>query len=88
LIKNCIQNVSDEGLASLASNSQLLKHLNISNCNHLTDLTLQSLGAKCSDLKIFECAGCFNFSDNGFLALTKVNILFYFIIHLSIKQLI
>jgi hypothetical protein len=59
-------------MVELASKCESLKHLSISNCKYLSDATLSALGRNCEELCTFECAGCSNFSDNGFSPLTKV----------------
>lgn len=59
-------------MISIANNCSQLKHLCISNCKHLTDLSLIALGKQTNDLYVFESSGCSNFTDAGFIALSKV----------------
>jgi F-box and leucine-rich repeat protein 2/20 len=63
-------------MVAITTNCTSLKFIGISNCTHLTDATLISLGQNCHELKILEASGCLNFSDNGFLVISKVMCLF------------
>jgi F-box/leucine-rich repeat protein 2/20 len=75
-------------MVAITTNCTSLKFIGISNCTHLTDATLISLGQNCHELKILEASGCLNFSDNGFLVISKVNTfiknyLFFFFLKLE-----
>ena len=56
----------DEGVVELAESCPSLRYLCISNCVHLTDMTLMSLANHCKELVTLECAGVSQFTDAGF----------------------
>ena len=72
-------------MVAITTNCTSLKFIVISNCTHLTDATLISLGQNCHELKILEASGCLNFSDNGFLVISKVMRLFKKMFFLFLK---
>ena len=60
-------------MVAVSTNCHSLKFIGISNCTYLSDATLTSLGQNCHELIILEASGCINFSDNGFLMISRVN---------------
>jgi F-box/leucine-rich repeat protein 2/20 len=62
--------VTDAGIATLASNCPNLQTLFISEASKLTDLSLESL-AKCINLEMLILGGYHTFTDKGFVALAN-----------------
>lgn len=72
-----LQTISDQSIIKIAEKCFQLKQLCVSKCPDLTDNTLLSLAQhNRSCLNTLEVAGCNQFTDLGFQALGRVNIIF------------
>jgi len=68
-----LQYITDDGIGELTERCPRLRHVCVSLCSNLTDLTLISLAQHSPLLSELECALCTNFTDMGFEALARVS---------------
>jgi len=74
-------NVTDNGIFNLIINSSRLIHINLGNCVHLTDVTVQNLKTYCPNLKLLNLCHCHLLTDvscdilKTFFSLEIINIL-------------